>query len=182
MKLKRLSRLKGLKWLYRLIYLMRALERRPARSEKNALSDWHKEKSPYRVAFNFALISLAKVAPSLAMKRQLLKLTGMRIDRDVAIGLDVQFDIFYPEMITLERNCVIGYNATILCHEFLVEEFRRGKVTIGENALIGANSTVLPGVRVGRKARVSSMSLVNRDVQENEFVGGVPIKTLKARA
>jgi acetyltransferase-like isoleucine patch superfamily enzyme len=152
-----------------------------ARSEKNALSDWHKEKSPYRVAFNFALISLSKIAPSLALKRRLLKLTGMRIERDVAIGLGVQFDIFFPELITLKRNCVIGYNATILCHEFLVEEFRQGEVSIGESALIGANSTVLPGVNIGRKAVVSSMSLVNRSVKENEFVGGVPIKTLKAR-
>lgn len=159
---------------------MRDVKREPARSERNSLSDWHKEKSPYLVAFNFAVISLAKVMPSLALKRRLLKLTGMKIDRDVAIGLGVQFDIFFPELITLERNCVIGYNATLLCHEFLVDEFRRGRVTIGESALIGANSTVLPGVRVGRKAVVSSMSLVNRDVKEKEFVGGVPIKTLKA--
>jgi len=159
---------------------MRALERRKARGEKNSLSDWHKEKSPYRVAFNFALISLSKVVPSLALKRRLLKLTGMKIDRDVSIGLGAQFDIFYPELITLERNCVIGYNATILCHEFLVDEFRRGKVGVGESALVGANSTVLPGVKIGRKAVVSAMSLVNRDVKENEFVGGVPIKTLKA--
>lgn len=160
---------------------MRQVERAPARSGKNALSDWHKEKSPYRVAFNFIVISLAKVAPSLALKRRLLKLTGMKVDKDVAVGLGVQFDIFYPELITLKRNCVIGYNATILCHEFLVEEVRRGPVVVGENALLGANSTVLPGVKIGRRARVSSMSLVNRDVKDGEFVGGVPVKRLKAR-
>jgi acetyltransferase-like isoleucine patch superfamily enzyme len=159
---------------------MRRVKSQPRTGEKNALARWHQEKSPYRVAFNFAVISIAKVLPSLALKRFALRSTGMKIEGDVAIGLGVQFDIFYPELITLKKNCLIGYNATILCHEFLVKEFRQGEVVVGENALLGANSTVLPGVRLGKNAVVSAMSLVNRDVKENEFVGGVPIKTLKA--
>ena len=160
---------------------MRRLKRVKNREAKNALTRWHQEKSPYRVAFNFALISLSKVLPSLSLKRFLLRLTGMRIEGDVAIGLGVQFDIFFPELTTLKKNCVIGYNATLLCHEFLVEEFRRGKVVVGENALLGANCTVLPGVTIGRNAKVSAMSLVNKSVKENELVGGVPAKRLKAR-
>ena len=160
---------------------MRRVKSKASQAGKNALSRWHEEKSPYRVAFNFALISLSKILPSLALKRFVLRRTGMKIEEDVAIGLGAQFDIFYPELITLKKNCVIGYNATILCHEFLVNEFRQGEVSVGENTLLGANSTVLPGVRLGKNVVVSAMSLVNRDVKENEFVGGVPIKTLKAR-
>lgn len=158
---------------------MRQTESVKVKNGKNALARWHQEKNPYRVAFNFALISLAKVMPSLAFKRFMLRRTGMKIEKDVSVGLGVQFDIFFPELITLKKNCVIGYNATILCHEFLVEEFRKGEVIIGESALIGANTTVLPGVTVGSRAKVSAMSLVNKDVQAGEFVGGVPIKTLK---
>ena len=44
---------------------------------------------------------------------------------------------------------------------------------------IGANVTVLPGVVIGDGATVSACSLVNKDVAENSFVGGIPIKPLK---
>jgi acetyltransferase-like isoleucine patch superfamily enzyme len=157
---------------------MRALRHFPAK-KSNSLEDWFKAKNPVIVVFNFLIISLTKFLPSLALKRFLLRLTGMKVGRHVSVGLGVQFDIFFPELITLEDNCLLGYNATILCHEFLVKELRTGPVVIGENAMIGANSTLLPGVRVGRNASVSAMSLVNRNVKDRELVQGVPIKGVK---
>ena len=147
--------------------------------QKNSLQDWVKAKNPWQVVLNYLIISLSRIAPSLALKRGLLRLTGMKVGANVSIGLHAMFDIFFPELIVLEDNCLIGYNATILAHEFLIREYRTGPVVIGENALIGANSTVLPGVKIGKNAVVGAMSLVNRDVQDNEFVGGVPIQTLK---
>lgn len=147
--------------------------------KRNALEGWFKAKNPLKVIFNYLVISLTRILPSLALKRFFLRLTGMKVGKNVSIGLHAMFDIFFPELITLEDNCVIGYNATILAHEFLVKEYRIGRVIIGKNALIGANSTVLPGVKIGQNTVVGAMSLVNCSVKENEFVGGVPIKTIK---
>jgi acetyltransferase-like isoleucine patch superfamily enzyme len=117
--------------------------------------------------------------PSLAIKRGLLRATGMEVEDDVAIGLGAQFDIFWPEFITLRRNCIIGYNSTILCHEFLINSLRLGRVEIGKDVLIGTNTTILPGVKVGEGAVVSACSLVNTDVPARAFVGGVPIRKLR---
>ena len=89
------------------------------------------------------------------------------------------FDIFFPEMVEIDDNSILGYNSTILCHEYLVNEWRKGKVKIGKNVMIGANVTVLPGVIIEDGAVVSACSLVNMDVPENSVVGGVPIKRLK---
>jgi acetyltransferase-like isoleucine patch superfamily enzyme len=75
----------------------------------------------------------------------------------------------------------VGYNTTILAHEFMRNEWRRGPV-IGAGATIGANCTILPGVVIGDGATVSAMSLVNRDVPAGAFVGGVPIRMLAAGA
>lgn len=84
----------------------------------------------------------------------------------------------FPELITIGRNTVIGFNTTILCHEYLVEEYRLGKVEIGDHVMIGANSTILPGVKIGDGAVVSAGTLVNRDVPAGCFAGGNPMRII----
>jgi len=146
--------------------------------EKNSLNHWWKFKNPIVVAFNFIVIEITKILPSLALKRILFRMLGMKVGRNAAVGLGAQFDIFFPELIELGENCIIGYGTTILCHEFLIEELRTGQVQIGKNAMIGANSTILPGVHIGEGAVVSACSLVNKDIPAGAFVGGVPAKSL----
>ena len=106
-------------------------------------------------------------------------MVGVRIGKDVSVGLGVVLDIFFPEMIEIEENTVIGYDTLILAHEFLIKEWRKGKVRIGKDVMIGARSLILPGVKIGDGAKVAAYSLVNRDVKPGEFVGGVPIKSIK---
>lgn len=132
-----------------------------------------------RVARNAAIIQLARYTPLLPLKNALYRRLGMRVAPHAAVGLMVMFDIFFPQDVSLGEDCVIGYNSTILCHEFTRREWRRGPVLIGRDVTIGANCTVLPGVIIGDGATVSAMSLVNRDVPPGAFVGGVPIRSLR---
>ncbi len=145
--------------------------------DKNALRHWKDIESPFSVARNTVLIVLARYTP-LKLKNALLRLAGVDVGAHVSIGLDATFDVFRPDMISIGANTTIGYNATVLAHETTQDEFRVGRVDIGENVLIGANTTVLPGVVIGDGATVSANSLVNRDVEEGEFVGGVPVRNL----
>lgn len=94
----------------------------------------------------------------------------------MSVGLGVMFDIFFPHLISIGDNTVIGYNATILAHEFLVSEYRTGRVDIGKNVMIGANATILAGVSIGDGATVSACSLVNKDVPPGTLAYGVPVK------
>lgn len=157
---------------------MRSLEKHPAKLG-NSMLLWHQVKNPILVAINYILIELSKPMPSLSIKRALWRLAGAKIGKDVAIGLHAQLDVFFPELVEIDDNTIIGYNVTILAHEFLQDEWRTGKVRIGKNCMIGANSTVLAGVTVGDGATVSAMSLVNRDVAPRTFVEGVPMRTVK---
>jgi len=150
------------------------------KTERNSLLYWYKVKNPLVVIYNFILIYLAKYLPSLTLKRIIYRLCGIKIGRDVAVGLGVTFDIFFPELIEINDNTIIGFNTTILAHEFLQKEARVGKVRIGKNVMIGANSTVLPGVRIGDDSIISAMSLVNKDVRKREVVGGIPIRKIKS--
>jgi acetyltransferase-like isoleucine patch superfamily enzyme len=52
---------------------------------------------------------------------------------------------------------------------------------IGNDVWIGANSTVLAGVKIGDGAIIGAHSLVNKDVAPYSIVVGVPAKHLRFR-
>ncbi|MCZ7570408.1 MAG: acyltransferase [Ardenticatenaceae bacterium] len=153
----------------------------PSLGAENSLSYWWKAVSPLRVMWNFVWIYAARYSPSLALKRWMLRRTGINVGCHASVGLAVVFDIFFPEEIRIGENSIIGYNSVVLAHEFTVGEWRRGPVDIGKNVSIGANVTILPGVVIGDGATVSAMSLVNKDVPPGAFVGGIPIRRLDER-
>lgn len=150
-------------------------------SGKNSLRFWPQAVNPLRVIWNFTIISLGRISPSFHVKNFLYRLLGVKIGRNASIGLMVMLDIFFPEQIEVGDNVIIGYNTTLLGHEFLKDEWRRGKVVIEKDVVIGANCTVLPGVVIGEGAVVSAMSLVNRDIPPHSFYGGVPVRNLRER-
>ena len=160
---------------------MRILKSQKSLGPANSLAYWHRVKNPLRITANFLVIYSARYSPFLALKRFSYRLIGAKIGKNVSPGLSVIIDVFYPELIEIGDNTIIGYGSTILAHEFLIKELKTGKVKIGKNVMIGSNCTILAGVTIGDGAIVSSMSLVNRDIKPGEFVGGVPIKKLKRR-
>ncbi len=98
----------------------------------------------------------------------------MEIGEQTSFALIVMLDVMFPEKISVGRNTVIGYNTTILAHEYLIKEYRLGNVEIGSEVMIGANTTILPGVAIGDGAIVSAGTLVHKDVPPGAFVGGKP--------
>lgn len=85
-------------------------------------------------------------------------------------------DVLFPQLIEIGDNTIIGFNTTILCHEFLIKEYVTGPVVIGRDVMVGANTTILPGIKIANGSVVSAHSLVNSDVEG--FVGGVPARPL----
>ena len=141
---------------------------------RNSLAFWTDAKSPLRIAINYVLVWLARIAPSLWLRRWLLRRLGVTVGSGVSWGLEATPDVFWPELITLEEHAIVGYDATLLCHEFLQDEYRTGEVVVGERAMIGAGAIVLPGVEIGAGARVAANSLVTQDVDPGATVAGVP--------
>ena len=161
---------------------MRRTERYKAKGNANSL--WHIYKTvPFlKVTKNFIVIQIARYTPFLSVKNFLFRtFLKMKVGHQTSFALMVMPDIMFPERISVGNNSVIGFNTTILAHEYLIEEYRIGDVEIGENVLIGANTTILPGVKIGDGAIVSAASLVNKDVPPNAIVGGVPAKILRMR-
>lgn len=158
----------------------RNLRATPSPGEHNSLWYWTSARSPGRVALNYLLMRLARGMPSLRAKNWLYRRMGMRVGRNVSFGLETTVDIFFPDLIEVGDETIVGYGVTLLAHEFLTRELRKGRVVIGKGVVLGANTTVLPGVTIADGTVVSAGSLVNRDVEG--FVGGVPARPLGDRS
>lgn len=129
---------------------------------------------------NFIVIQAARYSPSLAFKRWLYRrVLKMKVGEHTAFALMVMVDLFFPEKITVGDNTVIGYNTTILTHEYLIDEYRIGEVHIGSHVMIGANTTILPGVRIGDHAVIGAGSVVHKDVAPGSFVAGNPLQVIR---
>lgn len=148
---------------------------------EGANSLWHVYKTVpfFKVVKNFIIIQLARYTPFLGMKNWLYRtFLRMKVGHETSFALMVMLDVMFPEKIQVGRNTVIGYNTTILAHEYLIDEYRLGDVIIGDEVMIGANSTILPGVTIGDGAIVSAGTLVHKDVPAGAFVGGNPMQLI----
>jgi acetyltransferase-like isoleucine patch superfamily enzyme len=156
----------------------RKTERYPV-SEANSLWQVYKTVPFFKVVKNFIVIQVARYTPFLGVKNWLYRtFLRMEVGEKAAVALMVMMDVMFPEKITIGKNSVIGYNTTILAHEYLIKEYRLGRVKIGNNVMIGANTTILPGVTIGDGAIVSAGTLVHKDVPPGYFVGGNPMQLI----
>lgn len=146
----------------------------PTEGPKNSLQYWTEARHPLRIVINFLAVQLIKYSPILRVKTWVLRRLGAEVGSGVSLALSATPDVFWPELIRIEDDAIVGYDATILCHEFLRDEYRTGEVVIGEGAMVGADAVILPGVHVGADARVAANSLVAEDVPPGATVAGVP--------
>ncbi|MFC7688195.1 acyltransferase [Ureibacillus sp. GCM10028918] len=157
---------------------MRRTERYPVQGA-NSLWKVYQTVSFWKVMKCFIFIQLGRITPFMNMKNWIYRtFLHMKIGEKTSLALMVMPDSMYPERITIGNNTIIGYNTTILAHEYLIEEYRLGDVKIGSEVMIGANSTILPGVEIGDGAIVSAATLVHKDVPAGSMVGGNPMRII----
>lgn len=148
--------------------------RHPTPGRPSSLWTWPDARHPLRIVRNYIAIVLARHSPSLRLKNRLLRRIGVTVGDGVSWGLESTPDVFWPELLTVGDGAIIGYDVTLLCHEFLQDEYRTGPVVVGDRAMIGAGAIVLPGVEIGEGASVAANSLVVEDVPPGATVAGVP--------
>ncbi|GBF10609.1 DapH/DapD/GlmU-related protein [Tepidibacillus infernus] len=158
---------------------MRKTKRYPVEGS-NSLWQVYQTVSFWKVMKSFIVITIARFTPWLPVKNWLYRtFLQMEIGEKTSIALMVMMDTMFPEKIHIGDNTIIGYNTTILAHEYLIEEYRLGDVYIGSNVMIGANSLILPGVTIGDYAVVAAGAVVTKDVPPNAFVAGNPARIIR---
>jgi len=148
----------------------------PYTGTTNPVYDYPKHVGRIRLFFNSIVCHICRVIPFIEIKNSLYRMIGVKIGKNVVIAAYTIIDPFFPELITIEDNVIVGVGATILAHEYTQEKLRKGKVHIKKRALIGAGSLIRCGITIGEHAVVGAKSFVNKDVPDFTTVGGVPAK------
>jgi acetyltransferase-like isoleucine patch superfamily enzyme len=113
--------------------------------------------------------------------------SGSIVEHHVKIGHRVRLHshVFVPEFSVLENDCWLGPNVVLTNAKYPRSPHVKEQLVgpcIGRGAKIGANATLLPGVRIGCNALVGAGSVVTKDVPDGMVVFGNPARTVKSIA
>jgi acetyltransferase-like isoleucine patch superfamily enzyme len=106
---------------------------------------------------------------------------GAKMPNSVLLGARTRMSD--PYFVELGENVTIGADAVILGHLGHGREIILGRVFVGDGAIIGMRSVVLPDVRIGKDARVGAGALVARGtvIPDGESWAGVPARKISPR-
>jgi maltose O-acetyltransferase len=114
-------------------------------------------------------------------------LSGLEVGDECFLGDECLLDL--AEGIRLERQVTLAERVLVLTHTNvgyrdhpLQARFpaTASPVVVETGAFLGANVTVLPGLRIGARAFVAAGSVVTADVPPDTLVGGVPARPLRS--
>lgn len=87
----------------------------------------------------------------------------------------------HPSFFALKTPVGFTYADRQYFEEFAQPHEGKYSITIGNDVWIGANVSLMDGVKIGDGAIVAANALVTKDVEPYTIVGGVPAKVIKRR-
>jgi acetyltransferase-like isoleucine patch superfamily enzyme len=115
---------------------------------------------------------------------------GVKIGKNVLIGLDVHIDDDAPQLVTIEDNVLLTAGCFLLTHQRDLNQYKRGDwigdhplifkpIVIKEGAHIGVRSIIMHGVTIGKGAVIGAGSVVTKNIPDYVIAAGVPAKVIR---
>lgn len=109
---------------------------------------------------------------------------GMSVGKNFGRLGGVILDPSHCWLIEIGDNVTMAPRVHILCHDASTKRFlgytKIGRVTIGDNVFIGAESVVLPGVSIGSNVIIGANSTVTHDIPDNCVAAGSPARVISS--
>jgi acetyltransferase-like isoleucine patch superfamily enzyme len=99
----------------------------------------------------------------------------------------VEIDVYRPCLVEIGRNCIFTDGVRLYTHgldwRVLREKYGEllsssGKIVVGDNVFIGANTTILKGVKIGSNTIIGAGSVVTNDIPSDSVAAGNPCKII----
>lgn len=107
---------------------------------------------------------------------------GLCVGKNFSYGRYCFFDPSHCFLITIGDNVTFSTRVHLLCHDASVKRHtgyaKIGRIDIGNNVFIGANVTILPGIKIGDNSIIGAGSVVTKNINSNMVCAGVPAKEL----
>lgn len=107
---------------------------------------------------------------------------GMQVGNNFKRLNGVILDPGHCWLIEIGDNVTMAPRVHILCHDASTKGFlnytKIGRVTIGNNVFIGAESVVLPGVTIGNNVVIGANSTVTHNIPDNSVAVGSPARVI----
>ena len=107
---------------------------------------------------------------------------GMKVGKNFKRLNGVILDPGHCWLIEIGDNVTMAPRVHILCHDASTKQFlgytKIGRVTIGDNVFIGAESVILPGICIGNNVVIGANSTVTHNVSDNSVVVGSPARVI----
>lgn len=107
---------------------------------------------------------------------------GMKVGQNFERLNNVLIDDSHAWLIEIGDNVTLAPRVHILAHDASTKKFlgftKIGRVTIGNNVFIGAETVVLPGVTIGNNVVIGANSTVTHDIPDNTVAVGSPARVL----
>lgn len=113
---------------------------------------------------------------------------NIEIGNNVTLNEFVYFSGY--DGIVIKNNVRIGTHSTFITSDHIYDDietpiYKQGLISapiiLEDDVWIGANVTVLKGVKIGRGAIIAAGAVVNTNVPEYTIFGGIPARLLKTR-
>ena len=142
-------------------------------------------KNTFKLFINFYFNVLANLTPHSGLRVMLHRARGVKIGKNVLIGLNVTIDNIYPHLISIGDNVSLAGNILILAHSkplLVHKEYFKSytdPVIIENNVWITVGVIILAGVRIGEGSVIAAGSVVTRDIPPNSLAAGTPAKVIR---
>ena len=107
---------------------------------------------------------------------------GMKVGKNFGRLHGVILDPSHCWLIEIGDNVTMAPRVHVLCHDASTKGFldytKIGRVTIGNDVFIGAESVILPGVTIGNRVIIGANSTVTHDVPDGVVVAGSPARVI----